>query len=81
MMNMSNFSILHMSIIVLWVNNISLIVMNNWSLALHKLWKFLSMGINFSVLMASGFETNIVLNARASPIIEHASSKFKLLIF
>jgi hypothetical protein len=48
MINMSNFSILHMSMIVLWINNISII--KKWSLTLHKLWKFLSLGINFGVL-------------------------------
>jgi hypothetical protein len=26
-------------------------------------------------------ETNAILNARVSPIIEHASSKFKIFIF
>jgi hypothetical protein len=31
--------------------------------------------------IVSLLETNAILNARTSPIIEHASSKFKLFIF
>jgi hypothetical protein len=37
------------------------------------------MGINFDI--ASLLETNVILDARASPIIDYASSKFKFFIF
>jgi hypothetical protein len=31
--------------------------------------------------LAPSLEANAILNARASPIIKHASSKFKILFF
>jgi hypothetical protein len=48
------------------------------ALPLTKLDNLLG-GIKLDI--ASMLETNAILNARASPIIEHASSKFKLFNF
>jgi hypothetical protein len=40
-----------------------------------------SMGINFSAIFAPRLEANTILDVRASPTIQHATSKFKFLIF
>jgi hypothetical protein len=50
------------------------------SLALYKIRQFFR-GIKLDIGLAPLLEPNVVLNARASPIIKHASNKFKLLIF
>jgi hypothetical protein len=83
MMDMSIFSIVGMNIlstIILRINNISIIIMNHWSFALHKLWKVLSMGISFGVFFAFGLEANTILNAWASSTQNNATSKFILFI-
>ena len=38
-------------------------------------------GIKIDVALAPLLEVNVILNARVSPIIKHASSKFKIFIF
>jgi hypothetical protein len=57
--------------------NVTLIILNYGSFALNKVRQFLR-GIKLDI--ASLLETNTILNARASPIIEHASSKFNFFI-
>jgi hypothetical protein len=61
------------------VQNVTLVILRHGSLALNKVGQFLRRGIKFDI--ASLLEANAILNARASPTIEHASSKFKFLIF
>jgi hypothetical protein len=39
------------------------------------------MGIKFDVVLAPKLEANPILNARASPILKHTTSKFKIFIF
>jgi hypothetical protein len=67
---MSILKILGMSIIILRINNVGIIIMNNWSLVLNTFWKFLSNSINFCVLFVYSLEVNTVLNATTSPIIK-----------
>jgi hypothetical protein len=38
------------------------------------------MGIEFNVVLAPRLETDAILNAKASPIVEHTTGKFKILI-
>jgi hypothetical protein len=38
------------------------------------------MGIKFDVVLGLRLEANAILNARASPIVEHVTGKFKFLI-
>jgi hypothetical protein len=78
MMNMSIFST---SMMTFMINNISTIIILNSSFALHKVRNFLSLGNGFSVVFVSRLEANTILNARASPIVKHATSKFKFLNF
>jgi hypothetical protein len=61
------------------VQNVTLVILRHGSLALNKIRQLLGRGINFDI--ASLLEANAILNARASPSIEHASSKFKIFIF
>ena len=49
--------------------------------ALYKNRKLVSRGIKLDVALAPLLKANAILNARASPIIKHATSKFKFLIF
>jgi hypothetical protein len=58
--------------------NIALVILNHGRLALNKIRQSFR-GIKLDI--ASMLETNAILDVRASPIIEHASSKFKLFIF
>jgi hypothetical protein len=60
------------------IYNIALIILNHGSFALDKIRQSFR-GIKLDI--ASLLETNAILNARASPIIEHTSSEFKLFIF
>jgi hypothetical protein len=60
------------------IKNVTLIILSHGRFALNKVRQFLR-GINFDI--ASLLETNDILNARASPTIEHAPSKFKFSIF
>jgi hypothetical protein len=60
------------------IQNISLIILNHVSLALNKVRQSLR-GIKLDI--DSLLETNAILDARASPIIEHTSNKFKFFIF
>jgi hypothetical protein len=61
------------------VQNVTLVILRHGSLALNKVGQFLRRGIEFEI--ASLLEANAILNARASPIIKHTMSKFKLFIF
>jgi hypothetical protein len=56
---------------------VTLIVMNHGCLALYKIRQSFR-GIKFDI--ASLLETNAILDARMSSIIEHASSKLKFFI-
>jgi hypothetical protein len=61
------------------VQNVTLVILRHGSLALNKVGQFLRGDIKFDI--ASLLEANAILNARASPSIEHASSKFKFFVF
>jgi hypothetical protein len=58
--------------------NVTLVILCHGSLVLNKIGQSLG-GIKLDIV--SLLEANAILNARASPIIEHASSKFKFFIF
>jgi hypothetical protein len=60
------------------IQNITLVILRHGSLALNKI-RHSFRGIE--LVIASLLEANAILNARASPTIEHASSKFKFFIF
>jgi hypothetical protein len=60
------------------IQNVAFIILNRGSFALNKIRQSFR-GIKLDI--APLLETNTILNAWASPIIEHASSKFKLFIF
>jgi hypothetical protein len=57
---------------------VTLVILRHGSLALYKVRQSFR-GIKFDI--ASLLETNAILDARVSPIIEHASSKLKFFIF
>jgi hypothetical protein len=61
------------------VQNVTLVILRHGSLALNKVRQSFRRGIEFDIV--SLLEANVILNARASPTIEHATSKFKFLIF
>jgi hypothetical protein len=61
------------------VQNVTLIILRHGSLALNKIRQSFRRGIKLDIV--SLLEANAILNVRASPTIEHASSKFKFLIF
>jgi hypothetical protein len=61
------------------VLRITLSILNHGSLTLHKIRESVLGGIKFDVALAPLLEANAILNAWASPIIKHASSKFKFL--
>jgi hypothetical protein len=61
------------------VQNVTLVILRHGSLALYKVRQFFRRGIKFDVVPL--LEANAILDARASPIVEHASSKFKFFIF
>jgi hypothetical protein len=61
------------------VQNVTLVILRHGSLALNKVRQSFRRGIKFDIV--SLLEANVILDARASPTIEHASSKFKFLIF
>jgi hypothetical protein len=61
------------------VQNVTLVILRHGSLALNKIRQFLRRGIKFDIVPL--LKANAILNARASPTIEHASSKFKFFIF
>jgi hypothetical protein len=61
------------------VQNVTLVILRHGSLALYKVRQSLRRGIKFDIV--SLLEANAILDARASPTIEHASSKFKIFIF
>jgi hypothetical protein len=60
------------------VQNITLVILRHGSLALNKIRQSFRRGIEFDI--ASLLEANAILNARASPTIKHASSKFKFFV-
>jgi hypothetical protein len=61
------------------VQNVILVILRHGSFALYKVRQSLRRGIKFDIV--SLLEANAILDARASPTIEHASSKFKIFIF
>jgi hypothetical protein len=61
------------------VQNLTLVILRHGSLALYKVRQSLRRGIKFDIVPL--LEANAILDARASPTIEHASSKFKFFIF
>src|SRR5690242_21455729 len=61
------------------VQNVTLVILRHGSLALNKVRQSFRRGIKFDIV--SLFESNAILDARASPTIEHAYSKFKFFIF
>jgi hypothetical protein len=61
------------------VQNITLVILRHGSLALYKVGQSFRRGTNFDIV--SLLEVDAILDARASPTIEHASSKFKFFIF
>jgi hypothetical protein len=64
--------------IVCRVQNIAFIILNHGSLAIDKIRQsFRGIKLDIALLL----ETNAILNARASPIIKHTTSKFKFFIF
>jgi hypothetical protein len=64
--------------IVCRIYNVTLTILNHGSFALYKVRQFFR-GIKLGI--APLLETNVILNARASPIIKHTTSKFKFVIF
>jgi hypothetical protein len=65
-----NISIFSMNIlmIVLRINNVSTIIIYNWSHALCNLRNSLSLGINFGVLIALRLEAYTILNDKGLPL-------------
>jgi hypothetical protein len=61
------------------VQNVTLVILSLGSLALNKVRQSFRRSIKFDIV--SLLEANVILDARASPTIEHASSKFKFFIF
>ena len=61
------------------VQNVTLVILRHGSLALYKVRQSLKRGVKFDIIPL--LEANVVLDVRASPIIEHASSKLKFFIF
>jgi hypothetical protein len=59
------------------IQNITLVILRHGSLALNEIRQSFR-GIELDI--ASLFKANAILNARASPIIKHTTSKFKFLI-
>jgi hypothetical protein len=56
-------------------------ILQNGCLALNKVGNIVCMGIEFDVVLAPKLEASVILNARASPIVKHTTSKFKFFIF
>jgi hypothetical protein len=63
--------------IVFKIQNVTLSILNHGSLVLYKVRKPVLGGIKLDVALAPLFEANAILNDRTSPIIKHATSKFK----
>jgi hypothetical protein len=61
------------------VQNVTLVILRHGSLALNKIRQSFRRGIKFDIV--SPLEANAILDARASPSIEHASRKFKFFVF
>jgi hypothetical protein len=61
------------------VQNVTLIILTHGSLALNEIRQSFRRGIKLDIV--SLLEANAILNARASPILKHTTSKFKFLIF
>jgi hypothetical protein len=61
------------------VQNVTLVILRHGSLALNKVRQTFRRGIKFDIVPL--LEANAILDPRASPTIEHASSKFKIFIF
>jgi hypothetical protein len=56
------------------VQNVTLVILRHGSLALNKIRQSFRRGTKFNIVFL--LESNAILDARASPTIEHASSKF-----
>ena len=56
------------------VQDVTLVILRHGSLALNKIRQSFRRGIKLDIV--SLLEANAILNARAPPTIEHASSKF-----
>jgi hypothetical protein len=61
------------------VQNVTLVILRHGSLAFNKVRQSFRRGIKFDIVPL--LEANAILDARAFPTIEHASSKFKIFIF
>jgi hypothetical protein len=61
------------------VQNVALVILRLGSLALNKVRQSFRRVTKFDIVPL--MEANAILDARASPTIEHASSKFKFFIF
>jgi hypothetical protein len=73
-MNLPNFVLR----IISRIYNVAFIILNYGSLTLNKIRQFFR---DIKLDIASLLETNAILNAMTSPIIEHTTSKFKFFIF
>src|SRR5688572_24252724 len=60
------------------VQNVTLVILRHGSLALYKIGQSFRRGIKFDIV--SPLEANAILDARASPIVKHTTSKFKFFI-
>jgi hypothetical protein len=60
------------------VQNVTLVILRHGSFALNKIRQSFRRGIKFDIVPL--LEANAILDAMASPTIEHASSKFKIFI-
>jgi hypothetical protein len=61
------------------VQNVTLVILRHGSLALNKVRQSFRRGIKFDIVPL--LQANAILDVKASPTIEHASSKFKFFIF
>jgi hypothetical protein len=61
------------------IQNVTLVILRHGSLALNKVGQSFRRGIKLDIVLP--LEANVILDARASPTIEHASSKFNFFIF
>jgi hypothetical protein len=66
--------------IVCRIQNVTLSILNHGSLTLNKNRQSFR-GIKLVIGLVPMLEPNDILNPRASPIIKHATSKFKFFIF
>jgi hypothetical protein len=60
------------------VQNVTLVILRHVSLALYKIRQSFRRGIKFDIV--SPLEADAILDARASPIIKHTTSRFEFFI-